>query len=145
MIRTLAALVLLAAPASAETVTKPSPVSVPETVERLVAAVEGAGATVVAQVPHSDAAASVEMDLPAAVLVIFGSPQVGTPVMQQDLRAGLTLPLRVLVHDDGQGGTALTYHTAETLFAGMDVDPSSEAAQRIDGALGNLTDAAVAD
>ena len=145
MIRILFAAVLLAAPASGETVTKPSPVSVPETVERLVAAVEGAGASVVAQVPHSDAAASVDMDLPAATLVIFGNPEVGTPAMQQDLRAGLVLPLRVLVHDDGSGGTALTYQTAETLFSGMDVDLSSEAAQRIDGALGRLTDAAVGE
>lgn len=136
---------LAAMPAAAEIVTKPSPHDVPRTVERLVAAVEGAGAKVVAQVPHGQAAAGAGLELPEAVLVIFGNPEVGTPVMQEDLRAGLVLPLRVLVHVDGTGGAAVTYMTAEDLFAGLDVDAAGEAAGRIDGALGKLTDAAVAE
>ncbi|MEM7491232.1 MAG: DUF302 domain-containing protein [Pseudomonadota bacterium] len=143
MIRTtLAVFVLAATPALAETVTKPSAHSVAETADRLVAAVEGAGARVMARVPHSEGAASVDLELPEAELVIFGNPAVGTLIMQQDLRAGLILPLRVLVHADGAGGAAVTYQTAETMFDGLDVDTSSEAAQRINGALGNLTDAA---
>ncbi|MEM9795635.1 MAG: DUF302 domain-containing protein [Pseudomonadota bacterium] len=144
MIRTLTAALLLAAPVAAETVTKPSAHSVEETADRLAAAIEGAGATLVARVPHSNAAASVGLDLPGAELLIFGNPNVGTPIMQQDLRAGLVLPLRVLVHADGEGA-AVTYQTAETLFEGLEVDLSSEAAQRINGALGNLTDAAVGE
>ncbi|MFO6466218.1 DUF302 domain-containing protein [Jannaschia sp. KMU-145] len=145
MIRTaIAVFALTAGPALAEMVTKPSPHSVAETADRLVAAAEGAGASIVARVPHTKAAASVDMELPEAELVIFGNPKAGTPVMQEDLRAGLVLPLRVLVHAAGDG-TAVTYQTAEDLFAGMDIDPAGEAAARIDGALGNLTDAAVAE
>ena len=140
----MAAVALCAAPAWAEIVTKPSPHPVGETADRLVAAVEGAGATVVARIDHSGAAASVEMDLPEAVLLIFGNPRVGTPVMQQDLRAGLVLPLRVLVHADGDGA-AITYQNPAALFDGLSVDLGSEAAKRIGGALGNLTDAAVAE
>ena len=143
MIRILAALALTAAPALAETVTKHSPHPVAETADRLAAAIEAAGATLVARVPHSEAAAGVGMELPEAVLLIFGNPEVGTPVMQQDLRAGLVLPLRVLVHAHGDA-SGVTYQTAETLFAGLDVDPASEAAGRIDGALGMLTDKAIA-
>ncbi|MEM8823991.1 MAG: DUF302 domain-containing protein [Pseudomonadota bacterium] len=146
MIRTaVAALALTVAPALAETVTKPSAHSVADTADRLVAAIEGVGARVMARVPHSEGAASVGLELPDAELVIFGNPAVGTLIMQQDLRAGLILPLRVLVHADGQGGAAVTYQTAETMFAALDVDVSSEAAQRVNGALGNLTDAATAE
>ncbi|KIT16848.1 DUF302 domain-containing protein [Jannaschia aquimarina] len=144
MIRSLTlALILAGAPAMAEIVTKPSPHSVGETADRLVAAAEGAGATIVARVLHSQAAAGVDMELAEAELVIFGNPRAGTPVMQQDLRAGAVLPLRVLVHADGDAA-AVTYQSAESLFAGLDVDLSSEAAIRIDGALSTLTDAAVA-
>ena len=135
-------LAAFAAPAAAEMITKPSAYSVPETADRLADAIAGAGATVVARVPHSDAAASVDMALPASVLMIFGNPRVGTPVMQEDLRAGLVLPLRVLIHDDGDGDTAVTYATAATLFSGMDVDLDGDAATRIDGALAMLTDKA---
>ncbi|MEM8850460.1 MAG: DUF302 domain-containing protein [Pseudomonadota bacterium] len=146
MIRTiLAAFAMTAAPAVAETVTKPSAHSVSETADRLVAAIEGVGARVMARVPHSEGAASVDLDLPESEVVIFGNPAVGTLIMQQDLRAGVILPLRVLIHDDGNGGAAVTYQTAESLFAGLDVDVSSEPAQRINGALGNLTDAATAE
>ncbi|MEM7711797.1 MAG: DUF302 domain-containing protein [Pseudomonadota bacterium] len=146
MIRTaLAILALTAAPALAETVTKPSAHSVSNTAERLVEAIEGAGARVMARVPHSEGAASVDLDLPEAELVIFGNPAVGTLIMQQDLRAGVILPMRVLVHADGQGGAAVTYQTPESLFAGLDVDLSSEAVQRVAGALGNLTDAATTE
>ncbi len=141
----IAALALTAMPAFAETVTKPSAHSVADTVDRLVAAVEGAGATVMARVPHSQGAASVDLELPESELVIFGNPRVGTLIMQQDLRAGVILPLRVLVHADGEGGAAVTYQTAESLFDGLDVDVTSEAAQRINGALGNLTDAATSE
>ncbi|SFI54406.1 DUF302 domain-containing protein [Jannaschia pohangensis] len=140
----LTAALVAASPSFAEMITKPSPHSVTETADRLAAAIEGAGATLVARVPHSAAAASVDMELPESILMIFGNPKVGTPVMQQDLRAGLTLPLRVLVHADGDGA-AVTYQTADDLFAGMDVDLGSEAAMTINGALGKLTDAAVAE
>jgi len=145
MFRTLAAALIFAGgPAMAEMVTKPSPHSVTDTADRLVAAIEGAGAKVVARVDHSAAAGGVDMELPEATLVIFGNPKVGTPVMQQDLRAGLTLPLRVLIHAADGDGSALTYQGAGDLFAGMEVDAGSDAAKTIDGALGKLTDAAVA-
>ena len=139
-----ALLALVSGPVIADPVTKSSPNSVGDTVDRLVAAVEEAGAAVVARVDHSAAASGADMALPEATLVIFGNPAVGTPVMQEDLRAGLVLPLRVLVHADGEGGAALTYESAADLFAGLDVDPAGEAAARIDGALDRLTDAATA-
>ena len=139
-----ALLALVSGPVIADPVTKSSPNSVGDTVDRLVAAVEEAGAAVVARVDHSAAASGADMALPEATLVIFGNPAVGTPVMQEDLRAGLVLPLRVLVHADGEGGAALTYEAAADLFAGLDVDPAGEAAARIDGALDRLTDAATA-
>ena len=135
---------LASTPALAETISKPSPHSVSETADRLVAAVEEAGAAVIARVDHAGAARGADLELADSQLVIFGNPRVGTPAMQQDMRAGLTLPLRVLVYDTGEG-TAVLYHSAGTLFAGMDVDQESEAATRINGALTMLTDKAVAE
>ncbi|WP_308916744.1 DUF302 domain-containing protein [Jannaschia sp. LMIT008] len=146
MLKLIAAAALLGAtPAAAEVVTKPSPHTVDVTADRLAAAAGDAGATVVARVDHAAAAEGAGMVIPGATLLIFGDPQVGTPVMQEDLRAGLVLPLRVLVHEADGSASAVTYQTASDLFAGLDVDPSGEAAARIDGALDNLTNSAVAD
>lgn len=137
----LIALAISAAPAAAEFVNVPSNGTVAETADRLVAAVEGAGAKVFARVPHSKGAASVEMELQDAELVIFGNPKLGTPALQQDIRAGLVLPLRVLIHDDG-GQTVLTYESVDDMFDGLDVAADAPFRDAMKGALGKLTAAA---
>ncbi|MEM9971112.1 MAG: DUF302 domain-containing protein [Pseudomonadota bacterium] len=115
--------------------------SVAETADRLVAAVEGAGANVFARVPHSKGAMSVDMELQDAELVIFGNPALGTPALQQDIRAGLILPLRVLIHNE-DGTTMITYETVDSMFDGLDIAADAEFRGRMTGALGNLTAAA---
>ncbi|MEO9825692.1 MAG: DUF302 domain-containing protein [Paracoccaceae bacterium] len=115
--------------------------TVAETADKLAAAVEKAGAKVFARVPHSKGAMSVEMELQDAELVIFGNPKLGTPALQQDIRAGLVLPLRVLVHDvDGQ--TMLTYESVDSMFEGMDIADDAAFRGAMTGALGKLTGAA---
>lgn len=48
---------------------------------------------------HASAAKEVGLDLPATVVVIYGNPKGGTPVMQEFPNAALDLPLRVLVRE----------------------------------------------
>ena len=138
-----AALAMAATPAMAEYVRVDAAGSVTEAADRLVAAVEGAGATVFARVPHSKGAMSVNMELQDAELIIFGNPQLGTPALQQDIRAGLVLPLRVLVHDEG-GQTVLTYESVDAMFEGMEIAPDAAFRGKMAGALANLTAAAAA-
>ncbi|MCK0167396.1 DUF302 domain-containing protein [Jannaschia sp. S6380] len=143
MIRTILAAVLLAAPASAQLLgndfeTVESPHSVAETMDRLVAAVEGAGATVFARVDHAQGALSADMDLRDAQLLVFGNPKLGTPVMQADIRAGLYLPLRVLVHASDEG-TVLVYEEPAEMLDDLDLDDDMPAIEQMEGALQNLT------
>lgn len=140
----IAALALSAIPAFAEYIDVEASGSVSETADRLVAAVEGAGATFFVRVGHSDGAAKVDMDLQDAELVVFGNPMLGTPALQQDIRAGLVLPLRVLVHDvDGQ--TVITYESVESMFDGLDIAADAPFLEKMSGALKNLTAAAAAE
>lgn len=115
---------------------------VAETMDRLVAAVEGAGATVFARVNHGGGAASVDMELVDAELLVFGNPMLGTPALQDDIRAGLHLPLRVLVHGDGDG-SVIVWQTPESMFDGLEIGEDAPYLERMNGALGNLTAAAV--
>lgn len=135
------ALFVAATPVFADYVNVNAEGSVAETADRLVAAVEGAGATVFARVPHSKGAASVDMELQDAELVIFGNPALGTPALQQDIRAGLVLPLRVLVHDDG-GRTVITYESVDGMFEGLDITADAAFRAKMAGALEKLTGAA---
>lgn len=47
---------------------------------------------------------------PFPVLIVFGNPNVGTPLMQTDPRVGIDLPLKFLVWEDKQGQVNITYN-----------------------------------
>ena len=143
--RLLAAFVVLlglALPASAdELIEATSPHPVAKTVDQLAAAVENAGAKVAARIDHQANAKSVGRDIPAATVLIFGNPQVGTPFIAANPRAGLDLPLRVLVYDDG-GRTRLVATAPETLVTRHGLEGVDEAVATMRGAIGKLMEAA---
>jgi uncharacterized protein (DUF302 family) len=118
-------------------VTKDSPWSVDETVERLSRVIESKGINLFAVVDHSGAAKSVGLELRDTKVVIFGAPQAGTPVMQAAPLAALDLPLKVLVWVDGSQ-TKMTYAPPETLAARYGLD--AELAGRLAG-INAVTDA----
>jgi uncharacterized protein (DUF302 family) len=121
-------------------ITKTSPLPVADTVARLRMLVESKGMKVFAEVDHSGEAAMAGLQLPDTKVVIFGSPQVGTPVMQAVPLAALDLPLKVLVWaDDDQ--TKVSY-TAPVTLAGR-YGLGQDLAARLAG-IDELTDALVA-
>jgi uncharacterized protein (DUF302 family) len=113
---------------------------VPATMDALVAAVEGAGATVFARIDHAGGAMKAGMELAPEQLLLFGNPKLGTPAMQDDPLAGLHLPLRVLVYQDAEGQVWLAYEDpgkALPELGGISEDAGYLAKMR--GALGKLT------
>jgi uncharacterized protein (DUF302 family) len=101
---------------SGSIVSKQSPWPVDQTVERLVAVIEGKGLKVFAVVDHSGEAKASGLELRDTKVVIFGSPAAGTPIMDAVPLAALDLPLKVLVWDDG-GQTQLSYFPPDALAA----------------------------
>jgi uncharacterized protein (DUF302 family) len=63
----------------------------------LIAAIDTRGLTVFARIDHAAGAREVGMELDEEEVVLFGSPRAGTPLMQDDRRIGIELPLRILV------------------------------------------------
>jgi len=142
---TAAAMILLAAPALADDdlVKVKASGDVGATMDALQAAVEGAGATVFARVDHAGGAEGVGMELAPSQLLIFGNPKLGTPAMQQDALAGLYLPLKVLVYQDGDGQVWLAYEDPKEMLDELDgIDDDAEYIKKMTGALGKLTDKA---
>ncbi len=134
----------MASPAAAELIDKVSPHSVAVTMDRLVSAVEGAGATVFARVDHAAGAAKVEMDLRPTQLLIFGNPKLGTPAMLDGQTAGLDLPLRVLAYADGEGVVHVTYHAPASLGKTHGLPADAKYLAMMTGALDKLTSKAIA-
>jgi len=120
-------------------VTKVSPRSVDDTIVRLTELVTGRGMKVFAVIDHSGEAKSHGLDLRETKVVIFGSPEAGTPVMEHEPLAALDLPLKVLVWAD-DGATRVSYTRPGTLAIRYHL--GDDLAQRLSG-IGPLTDALV--
>lgn len=118
---------------------KASPWTVDETVARLEDAIARRGLKLFAVFDHSGEAEAHGLALRATKVVVFGSPQAGTPVMQAHPLAALDLPLKVLIWDD-DGSTRVTYTAPAELAARYDLD--DELAARLAG-IDAVTDAAL--
>jgi uncharacterized protein (DUF302 family) len=121
-------------------VTKTANGSVNDTVAKLSKLVEARGLTLFAIVDHSGVARRTGLELRDTKVVIFGSPEAGTPVMQAMPLVALDLPLKLLIWDDG-GRTKVSYTAPDALAARYNV--SDELAQRLAG-IGPISDALVA-
>ncbi len=86
-----------------------------ETVARLTAEVNSKGATLFAIIDHAGEAARVGLTMPPTKLLIFGSPQAGTPLMLAAPSLAIDLPLKILVWEETGGAVWMAYNTAEYL------------------------------
>ena len=83
------------------------------------------------------------MDLAPSQLLIFGNPKLGTPPMQANALAGLFLPLKVLVYEDGDGQVWLAYEDPEETLDDLEgIDDDAAYIQKMRMALIKLTEAA---
>jgi uncharacterized protein (DUF302 family) len=92
-----------------------SPYSAPETLQRLEAIVKEKGIHVFALIDHSGEAEKAGLTMQFTKLLIFGSPQSGTPLMVASPGLALDLPLKALVWKDVEGSVWLSYNSPEFL------------------------------
>jgi uncharacterized protein (DUF302 family) len=114
-----------------------------ETVDMLTAAIRRAGNTVFATIDQAAAAKQVGLELRPTVLVVFGNPRGGTPLMAQSLAIALQLPLKLVICETGDGVIVLHDRIAH-LAPTYDVAADHPAVVAMDRALDTLT-ASVSD
>src|SRR2546423_3044985 len=78
-------------------VTRASPFSVKETLERLQAAIHSRNLNLFAHIDHSGEAKRVGLTMQETHVLIFGNPKGGTPLMIASPVLALDLPLKVLI------------------------------------------------
>jgi uncharacterized protein (DUF302 family) len=86
------------------------------TLDRLVGVIESAGMRIFARIDHAAGAREVGLAMPPTVLLIYGHPKGGTPIMIAAPRAALELPLQVLVREDADGRARISFHPIAPLL-----------------------------
>ena len=123
-----------------DVITKPSQLSVTDAVAKFTGMIAAKGMKLFAVIDQAAEARQAGLTLRDTVLVIFGSPAAGTPVMAASPLAALDLPLKVLIWSD-EGQTKVSYYAPAAIAARHHLGP--ELAGNLAG-INGLTDALVA-
>lgn len=86
-----------------------------ETLGRLHEAIDRRDLTVFAVIDHAAGAQSVDLEMPPATVIIFGSPKIGTPLMLAEPQLAAELPLRAAVFEDDGGTVRVAVTSAAAL------------------------------
>jgi uncharacterized protein (DUF302 family) len=100
--------------------------SVDAAVQRITEAIEtNEDLSLVAELDHAANAATVDLELPPMVVLFFGNPAAGTPLIQESPTAGLDLPQRMLVWDD-EGTVQVSYNDPEFVASRHGIEGQDE-------------------
>jgi uncharacterized protein (DUF302 family) len=105
-------------------ITKLSPFSVEETLERLQTTINSRGLSVFAHINHSGEAEKVGLKMQKAHVLIFGSPKAGTPLMIASPLLALDLPLKALIWQDHDDHVWVSYNSTEYLATRYAIPPT---------------------
>ena len=86
------------------------------TLERITHAIEAHGMTIFASIDHAAGARTVGLVMPQTIVLLYGNPKGGTPLMLAAPQAALDLPLRVLVREREDGKAIVAFHPAEPML-----------------------------
>ncbi len=113
---------------------------VQETVNRLQAAMEERGLTVMTTIDHAANAANVGMELRPTQLIIFGNPKLGTQLMQSRQSVAIDLPQKFLVWEDAEGQVHMTYNNPRYLAQRHGITDRNDLLTTIADALNGLAE-----
>jgi uncharacterized protein (DUF302 family) len=109
-------LLFVATAAAQGVVSVKSNYGVATTANRLEKALQEKDITVFARIDHADGARSVGQTLKPTILVIFGTPAMGTPLIERSRTMGIDLPMKALIWEDKAGKVWFSYNDPDYLF-----------------------------
>ncbi len=115
------------------------------TYNNLRSAIEAAGPLIiVTELDHSANAANVDLTLLPTRLIVFGNPNLGTPLMQSGQSIGIDLPQKMLVYENAEGQVSVAYNDPAYLAARHGITDQQDIIDTITQALAGLAAGATA-
>lgn len=118
--------------------------SVKDTANKLASIIESKGMTVFARVDHQKNAAGVNLELRPTLVIMFGNPKAGTPLMQCEQSVAIDLPQKILISEDADNKVWLSYNNPDYLKTRHDIQGCDTAIDNISKALSGISQAAIA-
>lgn len=118
--------------------------SVKDTADKLASIIESKGMTVFARVDHQKNAAGVNLELRPTLVIMFGNPKAGTPLMQCEQSVAIDLPQKILISEDADNKVWLSYNNPDYLKTRHDIQGCDTAIDNISKALSGISQAAIA-
>ena len=118
--------------------------SVSVTADRLENILNSKGMTVFTRINHAAGAAKVGKKLAPTELVIFGNPNIGTPLMQCSRNIAIDLPQKALIWQDDAGQVWLAYNDPQFLASRHGTQGCDAVLKKVAMALGKFAGKATA-
>ena len=103
------------------------------------------GLMVMTVVDHAANAESAGLELPPTRVVIFGNPNLGTPLMQAERSVAIDLPQKMLIFEDEAGDVFVAYNSPFYLKERHGIEGQDDTLNMIANALNSLAKAATAE
>jgi len=110
------------------------------TADRLESILQEKGMNIFARVNHTAGAEKIGESLRPTELIIFGNPQTGTPLMQEQQTAAIDLPQKMLAWEDDQGKVWLSYNKPSYVAERHGITACGELVNKITTALASIAD-----
>ena len=131
---------------AAGVIVRQSAKSVEETQAQLEAAIDNIdGLMVMTVVDHAANAESAGLELRPTRVVIFGNPNLGTPLMQAQQTVAIDLPQKMLIYEDEVGDVFAAYNSPFYLQERHGIEGQAETLNMVANALNALAKAATAE
>lgn len=76
-----------------------------------------------------------------ALMIVLGNPLLARTMLRHDIGAGLDVPVRIFIHEDGDGRTRVSYDLPSSLMSFSDNPELGAPAARLDAKLVSLAEA----
>lgn len=103
-----------------------------ETVNRLQSAFEAENITVFSVIDHSGEAQKTGMELRPTKVLVVGNPKAGTPLMQENQKLAIELPLKVLVTENEKGDVMVSYKKSSSFVEQYQLTKTAENTMKVD-------------
>ncbi len=94
------------------------------------------------ELDHSANAAKVDKTLRPTRILMFGNPNLGTPLMTAGNNTGLDLPQKMLVQQKEDGTVTVSYNDPQYLVSRHGIEGQDDIIQKVSGALDKISSGA---